>query len=55
MRSACIDEAAQAKVTATHLDETAVAALYTWRFHPAYRDDQAIPAWVIVPVVFALR
>ncbi len=50
-----IDVALLQSSGATRLDETAIAALYTWRFHPAYRDDQAIPAWVIVPVVFALR
>lgn len=37
------------------LDAAALAALRQWRFHPARRDGRALAAWVVVPVVFALR
>jgi protein TonB len=36
------------------LDEAALAALRKWTFHPAWKDDHVIAAWVVVPVQFRL-
>lgn len=37
------------------LDEAARAAVERWRFVPARRGDEAIDAWVAVPIVFSLQ
>ena len=37
------------------LDRAALNAIKTWRFVPARRGDEAIDAWVIVPVAFRLK
>ena len=37
------------------LDQAAIAAVSRWRFVPARRGDQAIEAWVVVPLSFSLR
>lgn len=37
------------------LDRAARAAVETWRFVPARQGTKAVPAWVIVPVVFKLE
>jgi len=37
------------------LDEAAKDAVERWRFVPARRGDEAIDAWVIVPIVFSLE
>lgn len=37
------------------LDRAAVAAIRHWKFHPAYRNGQAVPGMVRVPVSFHLR
>ncbi|MGF1642043.1 MAG: energy transducer TonB [Thiotrichales bacterium] len=37
------------------LDATARAAVERWRFVPAKRGDEAVAAWVIVPINFTLR
>jgi protein TonB len=37
------------------LDESAQAAVTRWRFVPARRGDEAIDAWVAVPIVFSLQ
>ena len=37
------------------LDEAARQAVARWRFVPAKRGDEAIEAWVIVPLVFRLN
>jgi len=39
----------------TSLDEAALTALRRWRFQPALRNGQPVPAWVTVPVIFSLR
>lgn len=36
------------------LDAAARAAVEQWRFVPARRGDEAIAAWVLVPIVFSL-
>lgn len=36
------------------LDKAAIAAVSRWRFVAAQRGDQAIEAWVLVPIVFKL-
>jgi TonB family protein len=36
------------------LDESAVAAVRTWRFHPAQRDGKTVRAWIAVEVDFHL-
>lgn len=38
----------------SELDESAIAALRDWLFHPAQKDGHAIAAWVVVPVLFRL-
>ena len=37
------------------LDRAALDAVRNWRFEPVCQGDQAIAAWVIVPISFALR
>lgn len=37
------------------LDQTALDTVRQWRFVPARQGDQAVPAWVIVPIKFSLR
>lgn len=37
------------------LDKAAEEAVARWRFVPAKRGDQAVTAWVVVPVVFSLK
>ena len=37
------------------LDSTALETVKQWRFVPAKRADQAIAAWVIVPISFSLE
>lgn len=37
------------------LDAAARAAVEQWRFVPARRGDEAIAAWVLVPIVFSLE
>lgn len=37
------------------LDSAARSSVQTWRFVPARQGTQAIPAWVLVPVVFKLE
>jgi protein TonB len=37
------------------LDDAAKHAVERWRFLPARRGDEAIDAWVIVPIVFSLE
>ena len=40
----------------TALDQAARDVVFRqWRFVPARRGDEAVEAWVIVPIVFALR
>lgn len=39
----------------TRLDEAALQAVRAWRFVPARRGDEAVPAWVVVPIEFTLR
>lgn len=38
-----------------HLDSAALETVKTWRFVPARKGDEAIEAWVIVPIVFRLE
>jgi protein TonB len=38
-----------------HLDGAALETVKTWRFVPARKGDEAIEAWVIVPIVFRLE
>lgn len=37
------------------LDQAAEEAVSRWRFVPAKRGDQAVTAWVVVPIVFSLN
>lgn len=37
------------------LDKAAVASVSQWKFAPARRDQNPVPAWVLVPVVFSLK
>lgn len=37
------------------LDQAALDTVRQWRFIPARQGDQAISAWVIVPILFSLR
>lgn len=37
------------------LDRAAEAAVSSWRFVPAKRGEQAVTAWVVVPIVFSLN
>jgi len=37
------------------LDRSAMDAVRRWRFVPARRGEEAVPAWVIVPIVFTLN
>ncbi len=37
------------------LDHAALEAVRRWRFQPAERDGHPIPAWVQVPIHFALK
>jgi periplasmic protein TonB len=39
----------------SRLDEAAVAAIRKWRFAPARRGAQAVPAWTTVKVTFQLN
>jgi protein TonB len=36
------------------LDEAALEAVRRWKFVPARRGDEAVEAWVLVPVAFSL-
>ena len=38
----------------TRLDEAACNTVRRWRFEPARRGEQAVPAWVLIPVSFSL-
>ena len=37
------------------LDRAALAAVRRWAFEPGRRNGEAVPAWVQIPVRFALR
>jgi protein TonB len=37
------------------LDQAAEEAVARWRFVPAKRGEQAVTAWVVVPIVFSLK
>lgn len=37
------------------LDQAALEAVWRWKFIPAKRGDEAVAAWVLVPVVFTLK
>lgn len=37
------------------LDQAAQEAVWRWKFIPAKRGDDAVAAWVLVPVVFTLK
>jgi len=37
------------------LDQAARDAVWRWKFAPAKRGDEAIAAWVLVPIVFTLK
>ena len=37
------------------LDDNAVATLKTWRFEPARRDGQAVPAQIVVTMSFNVK
>lgn len=39
----------------SRLDQAASEAVANWRFVPAKRGEQAIAAWVVVPIVFSLE
>jgi protein TonB len=37
------------------LDQAAQDAVWRWKFIPAKRGDEAIGAWVLVPITFTLK
>ncbi len=37
------------------LDEAAMDTIRRWKFVPARQGDQAVAAWVVVPIVFTLN
>jgi len=37
------------------LDEAARETVKGWRFVPARRGEQAVPAWVLIPISFRLE
>ena len=37
------------------LDQAAQEAVARWKFEPARRGNEAVSAWVLVPIVFSLR
>ena len=37
------------------LDRAAAEAVARWKFIPARRGDEAVSAWVLVPIIFSLR
>jgi protein TonB len=37
------------------LDAVALETVRRWKFVPARRGDQAVSAWVLVPISFSLR
>lgn len=39
----------------SRLDQSALDAVQRWKFVPARRGDEAVAAWVVVPIVFNLR
>lgn len=41
--------------TSSRLDQAALDAVWRWKFVAARRGDEAIGAWVLVPIVFNLR
>jgi protein TonB len=40
---------------ASSLDDAAISAVRHWRFVPAKQGDNAVAAWVQVPIVFKLN
>ena len=40
---------------AERLDHAALDAVKRWRFVPARQGEQAVPAWVVVPISFSLE
>ncbi len=50
------DEAhVRASSGSTRLDEAARATVLRWKFVPAKRGDEAVPAWVLIPITFRLE
>lgn len=41
--------------TSPRLDQAAQEAVWRWKFIPAKRGEEAVGAWVLVPVVFTLK
>lgn len=39
----------------SRLDGSALAAVWSWRFHPARRAGRVLEAWVIVPIRFSIK
>lgn len=39
----------------SRLDQAALDAVWRWRFVPAKRGEEAVGAWVLVPIVFNLK
>jgi protein TonB len=37
------------------LDQAGQDAVWRWKFVPAKRGDEAISAWVLVPITFTLK
>lgn len=37
------------------LDQAAIDAVRRWQFVPARRGEEAVGAWVLVPILFNLR
>jgi protein TonB len=39
----------------SRLDQAALETVKHWRFVPARRGSQIVPAWVVVPISFSLE
>jgi protein TonB len=39
----------------SRLDQAAIETVKRWRFVPARQGDQAVAAWVLVPIAFSLE
>ena len=50
-----LDEKYGFRIEWVRLDQAALDAVRQWRFVPARQGEQAVAAWVLVPIQFALE